>query len=86
MADPNPSRIDGLVRKLSRKRLIDGQFDQCDLTFRELGLIEVSMIKSLCAIYHGRISYPSQKEEEKKEAEVATAAAPPPEPAKQATA
>ena len=71
MADPNPSRIDSLVRKLSRKRLMDDQFDRCDLTFRELGLIEISMIKSLCAIYHGRISYPSQKETEKKEAAVA---------------
>ena len=38
---------------------MDGQYDQCDLTFRELGLIEESTIKSLCAIYHGRISYPS---------------------------
>ena len=44
---------------LARKRLMDGQYDQCDLTFRELGLIEESTIKSLCAIYHGRISYPS---------------------------
>jgi hypothetical protein len=89
MADPNPSRIDGLVRKLSRKRLMDDQFDQCDLTFRELGLIEISMIKSLCAIYHGRISYPSQKEEEKKEAATASepaTPAPEPAPVKQASA
>ena len=91
MADPNPSRIDSLVRKLSRKRLMDYQFDQCDLTFRELGLIEISMIKSLCAIYHGRISYPSQKEDEKKQAAATTepatpAPAPKPVPAKQASA
>ena len=90
MADPNPARIDGLVKKLSRKRLTDGQYDQCDLTFRELGLIEASMIKSLCAIYHGRISYPSQKEEEKKETAAAAAPAPSPTPepvpAKQASA
>ncbi|MHC4428013.1 MAG: HD family phosphohydrolase [Planctomycetota bacterium] len=59
MAEPTPSRIETLVRQLSRKRLMDGQYDQCDLTFRELGLIEESTIKSLCAIYHGRISYPS---------------------------
>ncbi|MHC4306412.1 MAG: hypothetical protein ACYSW2_18310, partial [Planctomycetota bacterium] len=64
LADPNPSRIDSLVRKISRKRLIDGQYDQCDLTFRELGLIEEAAIKSLNAIYHGRISYPSQKQKE----------------------
>jgi putative nucleotidyltransferase with HDIG domain len=58
MAEPNPSRIETLVRKLSTKRLEDNQFDQCDLTFRELSLIEDSIINRLLAIYHGRISYP----------------------------
>ncbi len=64
LAEPTPSRIESLVRQLSRKRLMDGQYDHCDLTFRELETIEESMIKSLCAIYHGRITYPSQREEE----------------------
>lgn len=59
MAEPNPSRIENLVRKLSARRLEDGQFDQCDLTFRELALIEDAMINRLLAIYHSRISYPS---------------------------
>lgn len=61
IADPNPSRIETLVRTFARDRLTDGQFDQCDLTFRELNQIEDSIIKSLCAIYHGRISYPSAR-------------------------
>jgi putative nucleotidyltransferase with HDIG domain len=61
MAEPNPGRIENLVRKLSRKRLEDGQFDQCDLTFRELHLIEDSIISRLCAIHHSRISYPSSQ-------------------------
>lgn len=59
MADPNPSRIENLVRDLSHKRLVDGQFNQCDLTFRELSLIEDAIISRLCAIHHSRISYPS---------------------------
>lgn len=61
MDDPAPARIEALVRELSRKRLEDGQFDHCDLTFRELGAIEESIIKSLLAIYHSRISYPSEE-------------------------
>jgi putative nucleotidyltransferase with HDIG domain len=64
MAEPNPSRIEAVVRTLSHKRLIDGQFDQCDLTFRELATIEDSIIKSMNAIYHGRISYPTTSAEE----------------------
>lgn len=59
MAEPNPSRIENLVRKLSAKRLQDGQFDQCELTFRELALIEDAIISRVLAIYHGRISYPT---------------------------
>ena len=61
MAEPNPSRIESLVRELSRKRLTDGQFDQCDLTFRELGLVEDAIISRVGAIHHGRIAYPSGK-------------------------
>jgi membrane-associated HD superfamily phosphohydrolase len=33
-------------------------------------MVEESVVKSLCAIYHGRISYPSQKEESRKTAAV----------------
>ena len=41
------------------RRLLDGQFDECDLTMREIEIIERSIMKSLMAIYHGRIQYPS---------------------------
>ena len=65
LAEPNPSRIESVVREISRKRLLDGQFDECDLTFRELGLIEDAVIARLCAIHHGRIAYPKAKSDEK---------------------
>ncbi|MCZ6835359.1 MAG: HDIG domain-containing protein [Planctomycetota bacterium] len=61
MGEPNPSRIESLVRELSHKRLADGQFDQCDLTFRELTKVEDAIISRVSAIHHGRISYPSGK-------------------------
>lgn len=64
MGEPTPSRIEALVRTLSRKRLEDGQFDECPLSFRELRSVEDSIIKSLCAIYHGRIAYPTRQAEE----------------------
>ena len=69
MAEPNPARIETLVRSLSQKRLADGQFDQCELSFRQLGMIEDSIIKSVCAIYHSRIAYPSTKQAEEEEAQ-----------------
>ena len=63
MGDPTPSRIESLVRKMSRRRLDDGQLDDSDLTFRDLRVIEDSIIKSLCAIYHSRIAYPGGRED-----------------------
>ncbi len=61
LSEPTPARIEQLVRDLSHKRLVDGQFDESMLTFRDLRTVEDSIIKSLNAIYHGRISYPSQQ-------------------------
>jgi putative nucleotidyltransferase with HDIG domain len=67
MAEPTPNRIEAVVSDIVQKRLTDGQFDDCDLTFRELAEIEKSVVKSLCGIYHARIAYP-EKEDEKKSA------------------
>ena len=58
LAEPTPARIESLVHDIAMKRLLDGQFDQCSLTLRELATVEDSLIKSLTAVYHGRIKYP----------------------------
>ena len=59
MPEPNASRIETLVHDIAMRRLLDGQFDECDLTFRDLELIERALTKTLLGIYHGRIAYPS---------------------------
>ncbi|MBN2296245.1 MAG: HDIG domain-containing protein, partial [Pirellulales bacterium] len=61
LVDPTPARIESLVRQISERRLDDGQFDESGLTLRELRTIEKSMVKSVTAIYHGRVKYPDQK-------------------------
>lgn len=61
LSDPTPSRLEGLVRDLSEKRLRDGQFDECGLTLREIAEIRDSLIKSLIGIYHGRVKYPEHR-------------------------
>ena len=58
MQEPTPNRIESVVSDMAMKRLQDEQFDDCDLTMRELRLIEDSLVRSLCAMYHGRIAYP----------------------------
>jgi putative nucleotidyltransferase with HDIG domain len=61
LVDPTPGRIEGLIQDLAMKRLLDGQFDECGLTLSELRTIEDSLIKSLIAVYHGRVKYPDQR-------------------------
>ena len=58
-----PTRIETIVHNMAIKRLQDGQFDECDLTLRELSEIEASIAKSLAAHHHGRIAYPKAPDE-----------------------
>ncbi len=59
LAEPTPSRIDALVRSIANNRLLDGQFDECDLTLKDLNIIVDSVSKTVASSYHGRIVYPS---------------------------
>jgi putative nucleotidyltransferase with HDIG domain len=61
LVDPTPARIESLVHDLAMKRLLDGQFDECGLTLQELRIIEDSLVKSLTAVYHGRVKYPEHQ-------------------------
>lgn len=61
LVEPTPARIESLVHDLAMKRLLDGQFDECGLNLLELNAIEESLVKSLTAVYHGRVKYPDQR-------------------------
>ncbi len=63
LSDPTPKRIESLVHSLTMKRLLDGQFDESSLKLSEIRTIEKSLVKSLTAIYHGRIRYPEARSE-----------------------
>jgi membrane-associated HD superfamily phosphohydrolase len=59
MIEPTASRIETLVHELIMRRLLDGQFDESDLTFQELAIVERTLVKTVLGIYHGRLQYPS---------------------------
>lgn len=61
LSEPTPKRIQSLVREITLKRLLDGQFDECGLTMSELRVVQESIVKTLLAVHHGRIKYPDQK-------------------------
>lgn len=70
MDNPTPGRIENQVHAMVSRRLMDGQFDECELTLREVHQIEESLVKSLCGIYHSRIAYPTPPGEKPSAAEL----------------
>jgi len=58
LSKPTPGRIEGLVRKIVKERLQDGQFDECNLTLKDLDAVADAFVRVLSGIYHPRIEYP----------------------------
>ena len=56
--DHSREAIEQLVERIIRQRLEEGQFDDCNLTLRDLTRIKESFVTLLTGIYHPRIPYP----------------------------
>ena len=55
---PNAQRIDELVESIISKQLEEGQFQNADITLKEIEQIKEVLKKKLLNIYHLRIEYP----------------------------
>ncbi|MGE5509183.1 MAG: HD family phosphohydrolase [Chitinophagales bacterium] len=55
---PTPGRIEGLVRKLLKDRLVDGQLDESNLTLKDLDRIAEAFVRVLSGMFHTRVEYP----------------------------
>jgi membrane-associated HD superfamily phosphohydrolase len=53
--------ISELVNNLVRDKIMNNQFDECDITMNELNIIKKTIVNVLPGIYHGRLSYPEKK-------------------------
>lgn len=62
MTKPNPEKIENLVKNIITERLEDGQFDECDLTLKELNIVAQSICETLMGTFHSRIEYPDELE------------------------
>lgn len=58
LSKPTPSKVEALVQRIIRERLDDGQFDECNLTLKDLNKVKSSFIKVLGGMFHNRIEYP----------------------------
>ena len=82
--DPDPEKVDALIRKLVRAKLDDGQLDDSDLTFSDLEKICSAFSTVLTGVFHERIEYPDVNippRNEKPEEPAAQPHAPVPTPA-----
>ncbi len=53
--------IRAMVNRIIAERQGDGQFDECDLTLRDLDLIREAFVAQFLGMYHRRIEYPQNK-------------------------
>jgi hypothetical protein len=53
--------IRAMVARIIEERLSDGQFDECDLTLRDVERIREAFVQQLLGMYHQRIAYPQNK-------------------------
>ncbi len=60
---PTPEKIRMLVRSIIRDKLADGQFEECELTTKEIWLVGESACETLTGLFHERIEYPELKKE-----------------------
>jgi cyclic-di-AMP phosphodiesterase PgpH len=56
--EPTPGRLGELIHKMSGAIVLDGQLDECDLTFADLERIEEAFLRTLTSMYHHRVDYP----------------------------
>ncbi|MCF7869495.1 MAG: HDIG domain-containing protein [Candidatus Omnitrophica bacterium] len=61
VSEPNPARIEEMIREIVRKRFMEGELDESNLTLKDLEKITQSFIRILNATFHTRINYPKDK-------------------------
>jgi putative nucleotidyltransferase with HDIG domain len=58
LASRDEPAIRAMVTRIIDERIADGQFDECDLTLRDLERIKNAFVEQLLGMYHTRIAYP----------------------------
>lgn len=62
LPDPTPGKVEGLIRKLIKSKLDDGQLDDCHLTLKDLNTIANAFAGVMTGVFHERIEYPNMDE------------------------
>ncbi|TWT08253.1 HDIG domain-containing protein [Planococcus sp. CPCC 101016] len=60
MKEPTSEKIKKLVDSIVEDKLKDGQFEECDISLKELKTVKSVMCETLNGIFHSRIEYPKE--------------------------
>lgn len=58
LSDPTPNQIIGMIKHIAYNNFSDGQFDECDITMKDLDLIAQAFVRVIMGMQHRRIDYP----------------------------
>lgn len=61
LASRDEPAIRAMVTRIIEERISDDQFDECELTLRDLELIREAFVGQLLGMYHTRIAYPQSQ-------------------------
>lgn len=62
MDSPDGEKVDKLLTSLINERITAGQFNNCDISLRDLDTIKRAIINSYGGLFHKRMSYGEQKQ------------------------
>lgn len=63
MKEPTLEKVEALVHSIIMNRLEDEQFIECDITMKEIAIVEKMIVTSLNGTFHSRIEYPTIKKQ-----------------------
>ena len=63
MKEPTLEKVEALVHSIIVNRLEDEQFVECDITMKEIAIVEKMIVTSLNGTFHSRIEYPTIKKQ-----------------------
>lgn len=66
MKEPTLEKVEALVHSIIMNRLEDEQFVECDITMKEIAIVEKMIVTSLNGTFHSRIEYPTIKKQASK--------------------
>lgn len=61
LKDYTPEAFDAFVESIVAGKMEEGQFEDAEISVKDLGIVKASLKNYLAQMYHGRIAYPKRK-------------------------